>query len=97
MEKKHIIRIPNGEKLMLNLNYNVTRAQFYNDAEPEHIVEATCVVKPDGSKAFVTDDGKEHSPKDFQYDYKGYFYKNENDVVLWIYNEEPHGKKGGQL
>ena len=71
--------------MRLNLNHEVTRAQFENDSEPENVVEVTCVVKPNGSKVFVTGDGAEHNPKEFQYDYKGCFFKNENDLNLWLY------------
>lgn len=85
MKMKHIKRILDGEKLRLNLNYEVTREQFDKGTEPYNVVDVTCVVKPDGSKVFVTDDGQEHKPKDFQYNYKGYFYKNETDIVLWTY------------
>lgn len=83
--KKHIKNIVDGEKLNLNLNYSVSRYQFDTDTEPINIVSVTCLVKDDGRKVFITDDGVEHRPNDFQYDYKGYFYKNENDLVLWLY------------
>lgn len=85
MGKIHIKNVKNGDVLNLNLNYKVSRFQFDNDLEPVNIVSVTCKVKEDNTKVFVTVDGEEHNPTEFQYDYKGYFYKNEDDLVLWTY------------
>jgi len=80
-----------GEKLMLNLNGVVSRSQFDNGEIPTNIVEVVCervdsLFSPDGSrKVFRTSDGEVHSAKEFQYDYKGYLFKNEDEVVLWVY------------
>ena len=85
IKKKHIRNIADGERLMLNLNYKVTRQMFDSDTEPENIVEVICVVRASGRKVFLDKDGNQYEPKDFQYEYKGYFYKNEDDITLWVY------------
>ena len=88
--KRYIKDIQFGEKLKLNLNGVVTRNQFETNTEPINIVEVVCgrvdsLLSFDGRKVFRTKDGKVHRPKEFQYDYKGYFYKDESDIVLWTY------------
>lgn len=75
---------------MLNLNGSVSRQQFDTNTEPVNIVRVECRQNTEhgtfqSDKVFMTDDGVEHRPNEFQYDYKGCFCKNESDLVLWIY------------
>ena len=88
--KRHIKTINYGDCLKLNLNGVVSRAQFDTDSEPTNIVAVVCdrvdsLNSFEGKKVFRTADGKIHRPKEFQYDYKGYFYKLEDDITLWVY------------
>ena len=90
MTSKHIKDIQIGEKLKLNLNYVVSRKQFETNTQPVNIVEVECcrvdsTTSFEGRKAFKTKDGEIHYPKEFQYDYKGYFFKHEDEITLWIY------------
>lgn len=90
IKRRHIKNISFGEKLKLNLNGVVSRSQFDTDSEPVNIVKVVCdrvdsLNSFDGNKVFRTADGKIHRPKEFQYDYKGYCYKDEKDLTLWVY------------